>query len=146
MMWSKQYAEVKDQHLEDNSVYSGLIDDKKKKQIWGKISYPDGSSWEGEWKNDEKVGFGKIITAEKIQRIGYWAENKLGKLCKELRPDGFVFEGFLESDKKEGMGVLKDSNGFTYSGEFKDDVRHGLGEVCFPNGCYLVCEWENDLM
>ena len=42
--------------------------------------------------------------------------------------------------------MLKRNDGFSYTGEFKNDARHGLGEICWPDGCFLICNWENNLI
>lgn len=81
-------------------------------------------------------------------------------------PNGDVYEGEYENDKKNGQGMYRWSDGNVYNGEWKDDNRngqgmytwtdgnvyeggfkdgdlHGQGTLKFPNGEALTGEWKD---
>lgn len=39
--------------------YSGFVNERGQKQVWGQLLYNDGSQYEGEWNEDKCHGFGK---------------------------------------------------------------------------------------
>jgi len=60
-------------------------------------------------------------------------------------PDGSVYSGQWDDDKKNGVGTYTYVNGDTYEGQFKDDKRHGDGTYTFKeNGTVFKGKWEND--
>ena len=72
----------------------------------GRFTYPDGTIFEGDYKNDMK------------------------KHGKETYPDGKIFEGGYEDNMKK-KGKLTHPNGDYYDGEWKDDKLNG--EVYFKD-------------
>jgi len=44
---------------------------------FGKITWPDGSSYEGNWQNGMFHGNGQLITASKDKIIGTWVNDLL---------------------------------------------------------------------
>jgi hypothetical protein len=48
----------------------------------GRCSYPDGSSYDGDWRADERSGWGSLRTADGQQYEGEWQHNKpQGEAC-----------------------------------------------------------------
>ena len=66
-------------------------------QIW-----PDGSIYEGNWKNDKANGSGRLIHA-----------------------DGDFYEGNWVDDKAQGYGMYKHFDGSQYVGSWIEDKQHG---------------------
>lgn len=57
--------EVHDQLESETGVtYSGFIDNNGIKQHWGELKLPDGSLYEGEWKDGKRSGLGKQHRAD----------------------------------------------------------------------------------
>ena len=86
----------------------------------GKASRPDGSGYEGEYKDWEPHGFGKLIY-----------------------PDGSIYEGYWKSDKQHGEGILINSGvGYSddgvyikeYRGTFKENQMTGIATVIYSDG------------
>lgn len=121
----------------------------------GNLSTNEALLYEGDWKDDEKNGYGSFIT-EEIKYSGYFQNNKmhgegnwvhsigdlyqgtfvnglkcgLGKMhCKS----GYNYEGFFKNDKYEGKGVLTDPKGIKYQGSFIKGVLTGEVTVILPN-------------
>lgn len=87
----------------------------------GKFSLPDGSEYDGEWKetHGQKVRDGQgtfICGPEKY--VGTWV-----------------------SDRIQGKGEYSFSSGATYSGDFQDGMMHGDGVYTFPDGATYTGQW-----
>lgn len=125
----------------------------------GSMVWPDGSRFEGEWRNDERVQ-GKLVMPDHNVYEGHFRNDKfhgIGKITYDR--DGTSFEGIfangfastigrltpadghqvyigaVEDLKKHGCGILIDhGSGRRYEGEFEDDVALGNGRLIFANG------------
>ena len=89
----------------------------------GKYTYPDGSTYEGDFEGGYFHGYGVLTDAE----LGYRYEGE------------FVYEHF------QGKGVLSYSDGETYEGEFQNDQFHGRGTYTFANGDVYTGEFKGGL-
>jgi len=120
--------------------------------------WPDSSTFDGEWRNDERV-YGKLTMADDNVYEGHFRDDQfhgVGKITYSR--DGHIFEGIFENGfastigrlipndrsytyiggvedlKKHGCGVLIEGGGRRYEGEFEDDVAVGNGRIKFLNG------------
>eukprot|EP01031_Cornospumella_fuschlensis_P024824 gene24824-29998_t len=87
----------------------------------GVYTWTNGDKYEGEWKDDGRVGEG-VMT---------WA-------------NGNKYEGDYNNGKKHGKGVFTEANGDKYEGEWKDDLMHGKGVFTWGNGDKYDGDWEDD--
>ncbi|KAH3765655.1 Ubiquitin carboxyl-terminal hydrolase CYLD [Pelomyxa schiedti] len=117
------------------------------------LCYPDGSTYEGEFFNNQRDGWG-VLDSSEGSYSGLWRGGAWAKGTWETH-DELVDAEWKESDRdganyKHGWGVqmAKVRSGANddyvtletvYEGEWKWDKRHG-GE----GGCY-VGEWQNDM-
>jgi hypothetical protein len=81
---------------------SGFKDGQRHGQ--GKLTYPDGRKFVGEWKDGEPIGQGTYIYGK-----GKW--------------EGDMYEGEFKDGKKHGQGTYTISSGGKYIGEWKDGER-----------------------
>eukprot|EP00911_Craspedida_sp_UC1_P002268 UC1_evm1s1721 len=88
-----------------------------------KVTYGNGSVYEGEWKNGKKHG-----------------------RCKETWSDGTVYEGEWKDDKRHGRGKYTFASGNVYEGEFKDNNMHGRGKYTFASGNVYEGEYKDNSM
>jgi hypothetical protein len=58
-------------------------------------------------------------------------------------PNGDVYEGEWDNDKKHGLGEYIYSDGSVYRGEWKEDMKHGTGTL-IGSGHEFEGDWEND--
>jgi hypothetical protein len=86
----------------------------------GVYTWPDGMTYDGEWKDGDMHGKG----------VRTW-------------PDGQTYDGEWKADAKHGKGVYTWPDGTTYDGEWKDDKRHGKGVKTLPDGRKCESEWED---
>ncbi len=70
------------------------------------LLWPDGSKYEGYFKNNMAHGRGRLIHA-----------------------NGEVYEGEWLNDKANGYGAHTHLDGATYTGDWLDDLQHGKGFI-----------------
>lgn len=88
----------------------------------GRMTFPNGNSYEGEYQNDTFNGWGTYIAKGVSSYTGEWREGK-----------------------RHGIGALILTNGHKYVGEFRTDEKHGEGIEYAADGTVLKSgEWEND--
>ncbi|TNV82078.1 hypothetical protein FGO68_gene410 [Halteria grandinella] len=79
----------------------------------------DGVTYLGEWKDDQKHGFGKFT----------WLS-------------GAIYEGEWVNGKKQGQGRYRWPDDKIFEGEWKEDKRHGRGRITMQNGDYQIGMYE----
>lgn len=88
------------------STYVGSTNEKGLKHGKGKITYIDGSYYEGDFVDDKKEGHGR-----------------------QLSKDGTIYDGKWHNDMREGEGTLYLPNGDSITSTFKNDRKHGKGHI-----------------
>ncbi len=83
-------------------------------------TYPDGSMYEGGWKNEKRHGY------------GIWT-----------RPDGTKYAGEWFGDKPDGQGMLTNADGSIYNGDWKAGKRNGQGILTYADGTTLTGTWQD---
>jgi hypothetical protein len=96
-------------------------DYKKWDNCYGNFKFPRGS-YEGQWKNGNLQGKGKLIEA--------W---------------GDVYEGDFKNNKADGFGAYKTQDGHSYIGEWKNDLYEGKGIFIYKNGDKIEGNFKNHL-
>ncbi|MEE0913160.1 MAG: CFI-box-CTERM domain-containing protein [Ruminococcus sp.] len=110
-------------------IYDGDVKEGKR-DGFGKTKNNNGKIWEAEYVNDEVEGNCKITYAdgslfEGEYRNGVWVQGK-GVVFYD---DNSKYEGEIRNGKRNGNGVLFYSDGSRYTGSWLDDKREGKG--CF---------------
>ncbi|NQY74905.1 MAG: hypothetical protein HRT90_09115, partial [Candidatus Margulisbacteria bacterium] len=78
----------------------------------------DGAVYDGEWKEGEMHGRGKMTYAS-----------------------GAVYDGERKKGKRHGRGKMTYADGEVYDGEFKNGLRHGDGISVYPDGSEYKVEY-----
>lgn len=91
-------------------------------QIW-----PDGSLYEGFWKNNKANGRGRLIHADGDVYEGEWKDDKAHGLGVYSHADGARYEGYWMEDKQHGKGVERWPDGAVYDGNYNEGQKHGEG-------------------
>lgn len=73
--------------------------------------YPDGSLYEGDFKDGQQDGNGRMIHTNKD-----------------------IYEGKWKSGMAEGKGVITLFDGQKYTGKWKNDLKEGKGVENWPDG------------
>ena len=75
--------------------------------------FPEGRTYEGDWRHDKMHGFGTITF-----------------------PSGNTYTGEFNNDQKHGFGVFSFPEGSWYEGEYSEDKKQGFGTYGWPDGSY----------
>ncbi|CAF4188496.1 unnamed protein product, partial [Rotaria magnacalcarata] len=84
--------------------------------------WPNGSRYEGFWKDGLKDGYGTFNCGD----------------C------GHIYVGNFINDLMHGQGVFTSREGWQYQGFWMNDKKHGLGIMTFVNGMVTSGNWFND--
>ena len=97
-------------------------------------TWPDGTKYDGEWKDGNKHGKGIFTWPDGEKYEGEWKDGKFHGRGIYTWPDGTKYDGEWKDDKKHGKGVYTFHSGAKYEGEFKDDKYHGIGVYTYSDG------------
>jgi len=137
---------------EDLGTFLGNWEHGEKK--FGRLTLPNDSFYEGEFKDNLYHGEGKFLHTNGDEFIGTYAngrrrDGKLvcvdgsyyigtyvgGKICdgtgKERVRDGGTYQGGFKNSRRCGFGIRSYGNGDIYMGEWKDGVRNGYGATIY---------------
>ena len=172
---------------ENGDVYEGFVDDENQPQgygvmnytegiifegewnhgktISGKMTFPDGVTYEGGfkddlrngrgivkladntvyysgmWKNDVEHGFG-IRIIDESNYIGHWENGQIkgkGKYIFEVA----TFNGMWENETS-GYGIISYTNGDFYFGHWVDYKKQGDGFMVYENSTIYNGDWVDD--
>ena len=118
----------------------------KNYEVWsnciGKVTYPNGDKYEGEFSNGKRSGHGNYLHTNGDKYVGdHKNDNPHGKGTYTW-VGGEVYVGDYKNGVAEGKGTLKFVDGDTYEGEFKQDKKHGFGTYQYADGSKYVGEYK----
>ena len=101
-------------------IYKGQFNRYRKcRKGFGRQVWPDGTYFEGQWKNGSIHGLGRMIYSF-----------------------GDMYEGEWKLGKAHGEGKYIHDNGTLYKGNFANDKMHGNGTMIHPDGRVLNGTWK----
>eukprot|EP00804_Cyclotella_cryptica_P028642 CCRYP_008164-RA/>CCRYP_008164-RA protein AED:0.21 eAED:0.21 QI:406/0.8/0.66/1/0.8/0.66/6/422/991 len=113
----------------DGSVYEGEWRDNTPNG-WGVFRWPDNSVFQGMWKDGRRHGnSGTLIVSDGFRYEGAWVDNAMEGRGVATYPDGQIYEGMWVAGRREGRGTIRFTNGAVYEGRFKDDNMEGQGTM-----------------
>ena len=131
------------------SIYEGQYTGADyKKNGHGKLTYSDGTVYEGNWVNDAMSGYGKLTFPRMKSRLatnmrdnmiypsiyeGEWNDNRKSGTGTMVYHDGSVYTGQWDNDLVNGNGKMVYYYGDVYEGEFVNEQQHGSGKYTFFN-------------
>ena len=111
--------------------------------------FVSGASYQGEWKDDKKSGFGTATNADGTKYEGEWKHNKYdGKgtfYVKKRKNYVRQYIGMWRNGKRDGEGTYYYSEHEVYSGEWMNNKRCGNGRLDYANGDYYLGQWNSDM-
>jgi len=94
--------------------------------------------YEGEMKNNQRDGYGKLNLENSMYYIGQWKNGfKHGKGTLYYKKNSILYQGDFEDDKYNGKGKIIDNDGSYYIGQFKDGLKKGLGKFYNKNNILI---------
>ncbi|PRP85145.1 MORN repeat variant family protein [Planoprotostelium fungivorum] len=102
----------------------------------GRYVFKNVNEYEGEWYNNLRHGYGRMLYFSNCGALdtfletyeGNWKKGKKSGLGRYVYSNGDRFEGMFEDGKMDGHGVLVLINGDRYEGKWKDFVLSGSGK------------------
>ena len=88
----------------------------------GVMEYPDGSRYEGEWKDGKRYGKG-VLTHSGIVYICEWKDCRMDGWCIEVGSDGMKTEGQRNKGLKDGIFTATSLDGTQRLSKWNNDVR-----------------------
>ena len=101
---------------------------KEKKSGQGKFKWADGSTYEGQFEDNNINGKGIYTWGDKRKYIGDWKNNKMDGHGVFTWPDGRKYQGDYKDDKKDGFGIFEWADGKKYKGYWTNGKQNGEGE------------------
>ena len=127
-----------------------LPGDRKLVGVWvdneireGTITFPDGTSYTGQWMFRERNGQGTLTFPDGRKYIGEFKSGQRHGKGTIIYPDGRKYSGDFKFGERTGSGTMTYSDGRKYIGEFKDGERSGQGTLIYPDGKKLVGKFRN---
>ena len=101
------------------------------KNGFGKYTYPNGSSYEGEWLNGKRNGYGtyKFYYGDKYE--GEWLNGKENGQGTYIHSDGAIYKGEWKDGMEHGQGTYIYSDGGKYEGSWRNGERNGQGTYIY---------------
>ena len=104
----------------------------------GVYTWPDGSKYVGQWKDDKRNGQGTLTLSSGEKYVGQWKDDKRNGQGTNTWPSGQKYVGQYKDDKKNGQGTHTWPDGTKYVGQYKDDNPiPGQGKEYLPDGRQL---------
>ena len=87
---------------------------------FGTFTFPSGSEYVGEWKDDKKHGYGTFRFVDGGQHVGEYKDDKPNGHGTYTWADGDKYVGEYKDGKPHGQGAYIWADGDKYVGEYKD--------------------------
>eukprot|EP00913_Durusdinium_trenchii_P010802 g10133.t1 len=112
----------------------------------GKVTYPNRSTYEGQFNNSMRHGQGVLTLSDGTRYVAQWKNDERHGEGKEFCPDGTTFEGHYVAGMRHGYGVMKWPEGSKYSGMFERGRANGQGELLRTDGSVYKGQFCEDCM
>ncbi len=123
------------QTFPDGSIYDGYFKNGKPNG-YGEYAGKEGEIYRGEFKSGLYHGKGTLEICEKGKFVGSWERGKLIRgTCHFLNASELkIYEGSFENYIPQGIGVLEYKDGKLYFGSIINGLEQGEGTMTYPNG------------
>lgn len=129
--------------LEDGSTYSGDWKDNNFHGI-GTFSWPDRTRYHGDWQFGEQTGKGSLFLPNGEKYTGDFYAGIMSGIGTYSWPTGEVYEGEFHNDMMHGKGTYTWPNGDKYVGDFFEGYFEGLGIKTYADGRVAEGIWKRD--
>jgi hypothetical protein len=129
---------IKRETYPDGSVYVGEMKEEKKNGK-GQMKYSNGDLYDGVWKDGKQHGFAKFTYANGTIEQGEWSEGKQKSVVHYDKTDGKI--------NNMNKGSIQYTDGSYYEGDIKDGKKHGFGKITDPANPNNSKQgyWQNDM-
>ena len=106
----------------------------------------EGTIYEGEFHNGQRVGFGKLSYEDGSYYRGDFKEEQMWGKGVYVGADGSQYDGDWVSNMRHGKGSAMTPDGFIYTGEFWKNMKQGEGKEIRPDGVVFKGTWDCGIM
>eukprot|EP01118_Nematostelium_gracile_P010041 TRINITY_DN3421_c0_g1_i2.p2 TRINITY_DN3421_c0_g1~~TRINITY_DN3421_c0_g1_i2.p2 ORF type:complete len:235 (-),score=61.13 TRINITY_DN3421_c0_g1_i2:21-725(-) len=93
------------------------------------LFFSDGSTYEGEYKDDNRNGLGTYHYKNGSKYVGNWTDGKRNGQGKETYASGDIYEGEFKDGARDGIGQYWYFNGSLYVGQWSGGEKKGRGRI-----------------
>ena len=115
-------------------TYKGEYNVMGKRHGDGELTWINGDTYIGRFKDGYIEGRGTINFHDKTEYSGQWKKNKFHGDGTRRFQNGNVYNGNYVDGKRQGQGKCYFANGDMYVGDWKNDTIHGFGRYYYNNG------------
>ena len=113
---------------------------KNGKILEGIATYPGGTKYLGQFKDDEPHGRGTFLYSNGTKYYGEWKNGKNHGNGTKMWNDGRKYVGEFKDDKPHGQGTFTYVDGNTFTGKFVAGSEHGKGHCTNQDGSIIECK------
>lgn len=103
-----------------------------------------GAVYDGQWKDGEMSGDGRMIHPDGEEYRGQWKNGKASGHGVYSRLDSSRYEGQWEENRAHGEGIEVWPTGEMYCGQHRRNMRHGTGTWAWADGTSYEGTWDSD--
>ena len=115
-------------------VISFFLSSCEKKKEYVNIAFPDGRTYEGEWKMGNPNGQGEFIYPNLGKYVGEFKDGFPHGKGEFTWSNGRKYEGLYSEGKPHGRGTEVFPDGKKYVGEYKEGRWNGIGTITYSDG------------
>ena len=130
------------QNYIDKNSPSNQNSSSQAKMKYGPILMENEDIYEGEWVEDRREGYGKLVSTAGFLFDGYWKDNLAHGRGRLININGDMYEGDWLNGKYHGKGTFIGLNGYQYTGDWSHDMQHGFGSEYWPDGSSYEGEYK----
>ena len=116
-----------------NLVITGIFDYKGISGIGIEVSAEGGYTYEGEFNDNKKEGYGTIIWEDGNKYQGEFKNNQLNGYGLIEYPGKKYYQGEIKNGRMDGFGEFFWNEDKKYIGNYKNDKRNGFGVFIFKS-------------
>lgn len=119
---------------EDDTYYIGQWKNQDR-HGWGTLVSKCGGIYEGVFRDNKPNGYGRLINHEREWYVGYWKNGKKnGEGESNMCNEPAIYKGNFENDDINGKGTMVYQDNVKYIGGFINGVKDGEGIEYHPDG------------
>lgn len=126
----------------DGSIFEGEFANGEQKE--GELRFTSGTVYSGEFVGSQPHGQGSVTYASSASYVGSFAKGLKEGFGTFTSSDGSRYEGEWSRDAVTGIGRMAYADGRCYDGQWENGLRHGQGMCTYPNGSTYVGAWDRD--
>ena len=121
----------------DGAVYEGEFSNNLPSGSNATLQFADGKRYQGTFINGLMQGYGTLEWPNGDIYVGTFNQNHItGSGTFYWRASNTTYEGTMENGDRHGFGVMRWPDGRRYSGAFRLDEQHGFGVYRNANGAH----------